>query len=208
MNSTARGFTLLEVLLATTVLAAALALALATLRAAGASVERAEALSAREERVRAVQGFLRRRLGSALAVSFGEDAASGRTLRFVGEPERIAFVAEVPPYLGRAGPGLHELALHRAADGRIWLGIGIATVLAGQVIADLPARAADVLVEDVRAFGVRFRSRDLPGQPGQWSTQWEHVDTLPLQVEITITTASAGVWPPLLVTLPQGGAGG
>jgi len=138
-------------------------------------------------------------------VSFGEEAASGRTLRFIGEPERIAFVAELPPYLGRGGPGLHELALHHAADGRAWLGIGFATVLAGQVVADVPPREPEVLVEDVREFRVRFRSRDLPGQPGEWSEQWERVDSLPLQVEITITSASAGTWPPLRVTLPQGG---
>jgi len=205
MKFAARGFTLLEVLLATALLAAALALALATLRAAGVSVERAEALAAREEHVRAVENFLRRRLGSALAVSFGEDAASGRTLRFIGEPERIAFVAELPPYLGRGGPGLHELALKRDADGRVTLGIGFASVLAGQVVADVPPREPELLVEDVRDFRVRFRSRDLPGQPGGWMERWERVDTLPLQVEITITSASAGIWPPLLVTLPQGG---
>jgi len=205
MTSSARGFTLLEVLLATALLAAALALALATLRAAGVSVERAETLAAREEHVRAVENFLRRRLGSALAVGFGEEAASGRTLRFIGEPERIAFVAELPPYLGRGGPGLHELALTRDADGLVWLGIGFASVLAGQVVADTPPREPELLVEDVRDFRMRFRSRDLPGQPGEWMERWERVDTLPLQVEITITSASAGVWPPLLVTLPQGG---
>jgi len=206
LNRPARGFTLLEVLLATTVLAAGLALALATLRAAGVSVERAETISAREEHLRAVSGFLRRRLGSALAVGFGQHPESGRTLRFIGEPERIVFVAEPPPYLGQGGPGLHELSLQHEADGRTWLGIGLTEVSAGQVMEQAPPPAPEVLVEDVQDFRVRYRSRDLPGQAGEWSESWERVDSVPLQVEIAITSASAGVWPLLRVSLPQGGA--
>jgi len=205
MNHRARGFTLLEVLLATTVLAIGLALALATLRAAGVSVERAEALSAREEHLRAASGFLRRRLGSALALGFGQDPDSGRMLRFIGEPERIAFVAELPPYLGRGGPGLHEITLQHAADGRAWLGVRFAAVSSGRVIDADPPRAPEVLAEEIRSFRVRYRSRDLPGQPGTWSEHWDNVEALPLQVEIAIADAAAGDWPLLLVTLPQAG---
>ena len=53
------GFTLIEVLLATTLLAAGLALGFATVRAAGATAERGEAMAARNERMRAVSEFLR-----------------------------------------------------------------------------------------------------------------------------------------------------
>ena len=59
------GFTLLEVLLATALLAMALTLAFATLRAAGATAQRGEALAERNERSRAVSDFLRRRIGGA-----------------------------------------------------------------------------------------------------------------------------------------------
>jgi prepilin-type N-terminal cleavage/methylation domain-containing protein len=46
-----RGFTLIEILLATTVLAAGLALGFATLRAATATANRAEAMAERSERI-------------------------------------------------------------------------------------------------------------------------------------------------------------
>src|SRR5690606_33473967 len=52
-----RGFTLIEILLATALLAAGLALAFATLRAAGATADRGEALAQRNEHMRAVLGF-------------------------------------------------------------------------------------------------------------------------------------------------------
>jgi general secretion pathway protein J len=49
-----RGFTLLEILMSMTLLAAGLALGFATLRAATATVQRGEALADRTERMRAV----------------------------------------------------------------------------------------------------------------------------------------------------------
>ena len=65
----ASGFTLIEVLLATMLLAAALTLAFATLRAAGATAQRGEAMAERNERIRAVSEFLRKRIGGAQGVS-------------------------------------------------------------------------------------------------------------------------------------------
>ena len=62
------GFTLLEVLLATALLAMALTLAFATQRAAGATAQRGEALAERNERSRAVSDFLRRRIGGAQGI--------------------------------------------------------------------------------------------------------------------------------------------
>lgn len=73
VKSPQRGFTLIEVLLATVLLATGLALAFATLRASTATVERGEALAQRSERMRAVEGFLRRRLASAQPIGFAID---------------------------------------------------------------------------------------------------------------------------------------
>src|SRR5690606_5693618 len=84
----AAGFTLIEVLLATVLLASGLALGFATVRAATATAERGEAIAARTERMRAVEGFLRRRLAGAQTIAFAQDPTNGGTLRFVGEPDR------------------------------------------------------------------------------------------------------------------------
>ena len=59
------GFSLIEVLLATVLLAAGLALAFASLRAATATTQRGESQAQRSERMRPVEGFLRRRIASA-----------------------------------------------------------------------------------------------------------------------------------------------
>lgn len=199
-----RGFTLIEVLLATAVLAAGLALAFATLRAATVSAQRAEDIAQRSERMRAVEGFLRRRLSSALPITFAKDSETGRSLRFVGEPDRIRFVADLPNYLGRGGPSLHDIGV-QAVDGQSRLVVSFSTVLAGMVIAEAAPRPPEPLVRDLLELRIRYRGLDPQNAIGEWSDRWEAVDTLPLQVSIEIISASGGRWPPMLVNLPQRG---
>ena len=197
-----RGFTLIEILLATTLLALGLALAFATLRASTATVERGEAIAARSERMRAVDGFLRRRLASAAPIAFAIDEDSGRMVRFIGEPERIRFVADLPNYLGRGGPHLHDLAVLDAGDGAR-LAVSFAMVASGTTIEDRQARPPETLVPDLAQARFRYRGLGEDGLLGEWTDSWEQVDTLPLQVSVELASRSGGSWPPLVVMLPQ-----
>ena len=101
---TQRGFTLIEVLLATMLLVMGLGLAFATLRSSTAVVQRGELIAQRSERMRAVEGFLRRRLASAQTIAFAIDPSTQQQLRFIGEPQRMRFVSDLPDYLGRGVP--------------------------------------------------------------------------------------------------------
>lgn len=208
VKSPQRGFTLIEVLLATVLLATGLALAFATLRASTATVERGEALAQRSERMRAVEGFLRRRLASAQPIGFAIDPATGTVFRFVGEPDRIRFVADLPNYLGRGGPHLHDIAVLEGRDGAR-LTAAFAMVLAGETVQEREARPPEPLVPDLREARFRYRGLDAENRLTEWSEQWHAVDQLPLQVSIELVSASGGTWPPLVVALPQssGGAG-
>lgn len=199
-----RGFTLIEILLATTLLAAGLALGFATLRAATASVDRGERIAARTERMRAIDGFLRRRLASAAPIAFGVDPGTGRVLRFHGEPDRIRFVADLPDYLGRGGPHLHEISVLDRGGERT-LAVSFAMVLAGETIATRDARPPEVLVPDLRGARFRYRGLGEDGGLGEWSDRWDQVELLPVQVSVELSSRSGGTWPPLLVTLPQRG---
>lgn len=201
-----RGFTLIEVLLATVLLAMGLALAFATLRASTATVERGEAMAQRSERMRAVEGFLRRRLASAQPIGFATDAGTGTVIRFIGEPERIRFVADLPNYLGRGGPHLHDIAVLADRDGKR-LTAAFAMVLAGETIEERAARAPEPLVPDLQDVRFRYRGLEADNRLGEWTEQWNAVDQLPLQVSIEIESGSGGVWPPLVVVLPQSDGG-
>ena len=133
MRRLSSGFTLIEVLLATMLLAAGLALAFATVRAAGATAQRGEAMAERNERIRAVSEFLRRRIGGAQGIVFELDQASGASRRFSGDAQRMRFVADLPDYLGRGGPHLHELGVAQGGEDAV-LDVDFRMVLAGETI--------------------------------------------------------------------------
>ena len=198
----ARGFSLIEVLLATALLAAGLALAFTTLRASTATTERGEALAARSERIRAVEGFLRRRLAAAQAVAFASDPDNGGALRFVGEPDRMRFVADLPDYLGRGGPHLHDVAV-LDGEGGSRLAVSFAMVASGAIIEDRQARPPETLVPDLAQARFRYRGLGEDGLLGEWTDTWEQVDMLPLQVSVELASRSGGAWPPMVVMLPQ-----
>jgi len=196
------GFTLIEILLATTLLALGLALGFATLRAATATVERGEVIAARSERMRAVDGFLRRRLASATPIAFALDEDSGRMVRFIGMPDRMQFVADLPDYLGRGGPHLHDVAV-LDGEGGPRLAVSFAMVASGGVIAEREPRPPESLVPDLLEARFLYRGIGEDGLLGEWTDTWEQVDMLPLQVSVELASRGGGAWPPMVVMLPQ-----
>ncbi len=203
----ARGFTLIEVILATVLLASGLALAFASLRAAGVTATRGEQVAQRDERMRAVGNFLRRRLSSARPIAYALDETTGRQLRFSGDGEQMRFVADLPDYLGRGGPYVHTLRVVRDGDAER-IEVDLAMALGGQAIAESPPRPPEVLVEGLEGVRFRYRGMNEDGQLGAWSDAWDMPDTLPLQVSIDLADKDGRAWPSLVVALPLAGSEG
>lgn len=205
MNRRSAGFTLMELVVATTLLAAALALAFTTVRASTATAQRAEEMAARNERMRAVEGFLRRRIASALPVAFGVDTQSGGGIRFIGEPDRMRFVADLPPYLGRGGPHLHDIRVTEEDDG-LRLEAAFAVVLAAEVQEEDDPRPPELLAGGLQEVRLAYRGLDARNQLGEWEDTWEQGDRMPLQVRIEVVDGRGDAWPTMIVTLPQAAA--
>ena len=199
MKSQSRGFTLIEVLLATLLLAGGLALAFATLRSATAMVQRGEAIVQRNERIRSAETFLRRRIASAQVIAFATDPQTQQQIRFLGEPQRMRFVADLPDYLGRGGPYLHDLGV---ADGRLL--VSFTLVQGGQAIEEAQARPPEPLASGLRAVRFRYRGIDPEGGLGDWQERWATSEVLPVQVAMDIESADGVRWPRLIVSLAQG----
>lgn len=200
------GFTLIEVLLATVLLAAGLALGFATVRAAGATAQRGEAIAERNERIRAVSEFLRRRIGGMQGLVFELDPESGESRRFAGEAESMRFVADLPDYLGRGGPHLHALGVARDGDG-FALQVDFRMVLAGETIEGSRARPPEPLADGLRSVEFAYRGPGKDGKPAPWLYEWEHPEALPAQVRVRIVDAQ-GAWPDLVVAPPAAGSYG
>ena len=205
-----RGFTLIEVLVALVLLAAGLALAFATLRSSTAVVTRGEDMAQASERMRAVHGYLRARLASAQPIVFATDRGTLREARFIGTPQRMRFVADLPDYLGYGGPYLHDVSVDDA--GRLQVLFAVAQPDASLEDVDLRARGlrAERLADGLRAVRFRYRGLDVDNRLGPWQDRWETSEMLPLQVKIEMDAVRGGRWPDLVVTLvrSEGGAGG
>lgn len=203
MRRHAQGFTLMEILLATLLLAAGLAVGFATLRAATAMVHRGELIAARNERLRAVQGFLRSHLASAQAIAYETDDEHGIASRFAGTPTTMRFVADLPDYLGRGGPYLHDVQV--VEDGSR-LQVDLAMVQAGRTVAEPGSpRPPELLADGLESVRFRYRGLDPDAaRLGPWQDGWSQVETLPVQVSIQIEAADGRRWPDMVVTLAQG----
>jgi len=200
----AGGFTLLEVLLAVTLLAAALALGFGVVRAAGATVARGELVSQRNERMRAVSDFLRQRIGGAQGIVFAFDRQSGRSLRFEGTAQSLRFVADLPDYLGRGGPHLHVLSVGDDGTGK-GKALEVVFRLVQAAEARAPTRPPEPLAEGLTRVEFAYRSLDDSGKLGAWQAPWENPEALPLQVRVRIADAQ-GEWPDVVISLPQAGS--
>lgn len=203
--ATAAGFTLIEVLLATVLLAAGLALAFATLVAATKTAQRGEAIAEHSERVRAVENFLRKRIAATRAVPFAIDPATALPQRFIGEPERMRFVADLPDYLGRGGPYLHDIVIESGGDGSR-ITVALVQVLAGEQVEESEPRPPELLIDGLKSARFRYRALGEDNALGEWSDRWETVEQLPLLVEVTLTDANDQQWPPLVVALRLAGS--
>ena len=200
------GFTLIEVLLATALLAAALALGFATLSAATATVNRSETLARDNERMRAVANFLRTRIASARAIGFAVDKDSGAPIRFVGTADRMRFVADLPDYLGRGGPYLHEIFVS-GERGRAGLQVAFSQVQNGAEITETAPRKPELLADGLADVQFRYRALDAEGALGQWQDHWNESDRLPLQVSVRVVQGNRVAWPEIVIALPAASGG-
>ncbi|MCE2943328.1 MAG: prepilin-type N-terminal cleavage/methylation domain-containing protein [Lysobacteraceae bacterium] len=176
-----RGFSLVELLLATALLAAALALAFGIVQGAARAGASAERLALHNDRLRTAQAFVRRQVADALPQPLDPtEGIEALTLLEVA-PDRLAFVGLMPGTLARGGAYVQVFRLVRGRGGQ-------ALVFEYRMMTPTgvlpPERPAEVLIdglEDAR-FSVRGFGPD--GRPEDWRGEWERPGQLPTQVRL------------------------
>jgi general secretion pathway protein J len=192
-RAVARGFTLLEVVVALSLLAVAMALALGTLRGATGATARAEGTAQRDERLRAVQGFLRRQVGGALPMAMAIDPQSGEARFWDGGGDKLEFVAAMPGYLSRGGPQVQTLEL--VGDKLQFQH----AMLTPDGALD-PEREPTVLLDGIAEASFSYRTLDDAGRPGPWQDAWPTPTTLPPVVRLKVRFKDeTRRWPELLL---------
>jgi general secretion pathway protein J len=192
-----RGFTLLEMIIVTALLALLVLLGLNLMRSSAASSGKSEIISQRNEQLRSAQNLIRGHLSRALPIPYEFDASNGESTLFNGERDKLQFVANMPGYLSYGGAYLQTLELKR--DGETYrLEFQFQQMTPEGVLE--PARPPEVLMEGIRSGEFSYRGLDQNSRPGDWKNTWEVASQLPLHVRIKLEMKDAKTrWPEMLI---------
>ncbi|MCB2101832.1 MAG: prepilin-type N-terminal cleavage/methylation domain-containing protein, partial [Rhodobacterales bacterium] len=197
------GFTLLEVLVALTLLGVIMAVLFGGLRFG------ARAWVGGEERVetatefRAAYRVLRDLAGGSVPATWSRQGDPPAYL-FRGAADRLVLATAHPLAAGR--PGLHRYAFRvERRDGGPVLVLYQAPVNAedAEDAPDADARPEDgtVLIGPAADMAFAYFGAERPDTPGEWSDDWPHENNLPRLVRLTVTGRDGRDWPPLVLPL-------
>jgi general secretion pathway protein J len=198
-----RGFTLVELLLAVTLMSVLLALAYGGLRAATRSSERGQETLEQTSRLRITHQFVRRQFNLMLPLAWQADPVDAESrVVFEGSADFVQFVAPMPGYLGSGGPHVQRIEL---ADGRDGYELLFSHALLQDFVPErLQERDPVVLLSEVRGASFEFLELDDEGQPAGWVTDWRETSLLPLAVRLNLdlgaTDESRVLWPTLVAS--------
>ena len=196
----ARGFSLIEVMLATALLATGIALAFATFANAAKATERAEEMAQRNERLRAVQSFLRRQVEGTLPLPYEFIEGTGEATVFECDGQTLRLVSTMPGYLSRGGPQLQTFELVRGESG---LQLEFTHQLLTPDGALDPEREPEVLLEGIAEARFEVRTLDDDGEPGAWVDDWPKTDQIPRLVRLKLRMRDPRAQWPDLVAAPR-----
>ena len=198
-SSHTAGFTLVELLLAITLMSILLGLTYTGLRAATRATERGEKILASGGEIRAAHQFLHRQLNQMLPLPFYVEGGR-QEVRYVfeGDANHIQFVAPMPGYLGAGGPQVQLLELAHDNEGNV-LQFSNA-LLQGFEQQNLYDRPPVILLKNVDSAGFEFLGRDQDGELTGWVSSWDQQDILPVAVRLAVDFSEESTlrWPDLI----------
>lgn len=206
-TSPARGFTLIEVLIALTLLSLLMLALTGAMRAMGQTSERVEQRIEAEEDYRIAQAFLRDILAQASARVSNQMAAGGaqRAVFFAGQPDALAWIGIMPARHGLGGRHYMRLALESGPNGTD-LVLRYAPWNGAPTFTDWGSAVAQPLVHGAQALSLRYQHP----LTGQWLPAWPPADLppggnlfLPSAIELAID-GPVPAWPPVVVALRGG----
>jgi general secretion pathway protein J len=203
-----RGFTLVELLLAVTLLSMLMALTYGGLQAATRATDRGQKILQESGRLRMAHQFVRKQINQAIPLGFNQQedvaAAMGEpplSEVFFGTPESIRFVGPMPGYLGFGGPQVQELNIVNGDNG-LELVLTHA-LLQGFEDANLDEREPIVLIDHIASAEFSFLARDEEGELAGWVSDWEETAKLPVAMSLAIQFEEGAYteWPLLVAAV-------
>ena len=184
VSGRAGGFSLVELLLAMTLLSMLLALTYGGMRASTQATEKGQAILDDSNRIRMAHQFVRRQLTQLLPLAFEEDEETEIRSVFRGDRTRIRYVAQMPGYLGYGGPQVQELEIVPGEEGLELLLSH--SLLQGFEEDFLYEREPILLLDKIQSAEFAFLGMDETGELTSWKPDWEDETILPSAVSLDV----------------------
>jgi general secretion pathway protein J len=196
----ALGFTLMEVLIAMTLLSVMVVVLFASLRICAQSWEKGESKMADVNEVATVYHFFQQHLSSAKPLWDDFTVQGQKTLAFQGDAQSLQFVGEFPASAGKVGAQLFSLQLKELDDDR-FINVSLKPFL--PLSEDQLLSTEEVtLIKHVKGVSLAYFGPDESrSEEGSWQTEWLQRDSQPQLVKIGIELDNGMYWPDMIVEL-------
>lgn len=200
----ARGFTLVELLVAVAVLSLLMTASLGSVHVASRSLEVSHARAERTQRLRSTAAFLKRQFSQLVPATVGRGAEE--RLLFTGEPHRVRFAAPGPQYGYGAGLMVYTLEGRRAGD-VVSLVLGYSPLDPGGAEPDRLRTGQEVMLTgSLDSLTFEYFGSPSPRDRPAWTRQWPaDAENHPTMIRLlTGTTPGARGWPDLVYRIRPG----
>jgi general secretion pathway protein J len=219
LRNPSRGFTLIEVLIAMTLLSVMVVLLFGSLKICAQSWEMGEKKIAEVNEVAVVYNFFQQHLSAAkpLKDDFTEDESSqgafteeaGSRLSFQGDGQSLQFVSVFPASAGRAGMQLFSLEVQDegprgGSDDGAEIKVTLTPFFPVAEGGEWQQEDA-VLIKHVSHFALSYFGPDQETGESRWQEAWLNRDTLPRLVKIQIEREDEAFWPDMIIELKVSG---
>lgn len=200
----ARGFTLLELVVALTLLALMSVVLFGALGFAGRSWEGGEAKAEQVSAMRLSEGFLRAQIESMHPLRMRKIPEF--PLVFAGTRDELRYAAPLPSRISGGGIWYYRLAVRKEDEhSRLVLERTIPDVDATS-LPEFNEPDRSILAEDIAELRISYFGRDAGSSAlmvPSWRERWDDANRLPLMLRIEVVPVRGASWPPLLVAPRQ-----
>ena len=190
------GFTLVELMIALTLLTMLMTILFGALRHASRALDAGDEANDRANDVLLVHDWLRRELAQAQPLLVRDRNGAAR-IAFSGRAETLGFVAPLPAHLG--GGGLHwiEFGLEDSADA-LQLVLSERPFAPGSEFRESSGRR--VLADDLTTAGFSYFGAPEGAEEPIWQSDWLDRDALPLLIQLRMEPSDDRfAWPALMI---------
>ena len=188
------GFTLLEVLIAMSLLSLILLLLFTALHTGGRYWHASEARVAAADKRRLTRAFIRKQFEQA--VPLRQISSSANRVLFHGAADSVLYVSYLPAH--HAGAGMYVLRM-LARDKQLLLQyLNLHEEIDMRHPPPLEAANARVLLEDITALTFAYYGRKDGDESPGWHARWTNGGALPELVRIELEHGAEGPWPVMI----------